>query len=333
MYGHFYWYIFWTEQKGKVMTIDPIIPVWLMGILCILGLFLKRKGIFPYIRQIVILVLVFVINLRIMVPGGDGTNVARNVDVLFVVDNTISMLAEDYNGNSRRIDAVKADCEYIMEQFPGASFSVVSFDNSIKKLMPYTIDSNMALQAITVLNGQAEYYANGTSLNDVMAGLEDILKNDRETYKIIFFISDGEIVNSEDLTSHSELAQYVDAGAVLGYGTAEGAGMRPHKYAGDLDVPEYLQYYDDDYNSVKAISKIDEDNLKQIASDLDIDYVHMTKQSEIDDEITKLQSKISKDSSYNMEDSQNGRVETYYFFVIPLLLLLIFDFVYYRRKI
>lgn len=333
MYGHFYWYIFWTKQKGKVMIIDPIIPVWLMGILCILGLFLKRKGTFPYIRQILILVLLFVINLRIMVPGKDGTNVSRNVDVLFVVDNTISMLAEDYDGNGRRIDAVKADCEYIMEQFPGASFSVASFDKSLTKLMPYTIDSNMALQSIKVLNGQAEFYASGTSLNDVMEGLDDILKNDRETYKIIFFISDGEIVNSEELKSYSGLAGYVDAGAVLGYGTPEGGGMRPHKYVGDQEVPEYLHYYDDDYNRVKAISKIDEDNLKQIASDLGVDYVHMTKQSQIDDEIAKLQSQISKYISYDRKDSQSGHGETYYFFAISLLLLLIFDFVYYRRKI
>ena len=61
-----------------------------------------------------------------MVPGKDVTNLSNNVDVLFVIDNTISMLAEDYDGDGRRMDAVKEDCKYIMEQFPGASFSVVT---------------------------------------------------------------------------------------------------------------------------------------------------------------------------------------------------------------
>lgn len=315
------------------MIINPIIPVWLMGILCILLLFFKRKGIFHYIRQILILILLFVINLRIMVPGKDVNNLSSRVDILFVIDNTISMLAEDYDGDSRRIDAVKEDCKYIMEQFPGASFSVVTFGNSVKKMMPYTIDSNMALQAIEVLNGQTEYYANGTSLNDVMSKLDDILKNERDTYKMIFFISDGEVISSEELKSYDELEQYVDAGAVLGYGTKKGGAMRPLKFAGDDEKPEYLYYYDDDYNEVKAISKIDEENLKQIAEDLGIDYVHMTKQSQINEEIKKLQKEIGKHGAYDENDSKKGYVEIYYFFVIPLLLLLIFDYVYYKRKI
>lgn len=314
------------------MIINPIIPIWLKGIICVTLLFLKRKGKFNYIRQILFIVLLFVINLRIMVLGNDASNISNNVDILFVIDNTISMLAEDYNGNDRRIDAVKEDCKYIMEQFPGASFSVVSFDNSVKKMMPFTVDNGMALQAIEVLNGQTEYYANGTSLNDVMKELNDILKNERETYKIIFFISDGEVINSEELDSYSNLKKYVDGGAVLGYGTTAGGAMRPLKYAGDKDTPEYMYYYDEDYNSIKAISKIDESNLKQIASDLGVKYVHMTKKSKIDSQIDKLQSEISKSLVYSENDSKNGYKETYYWLAIPLVILLIFDYIYYKRN-
>lgn len=315
------------------MIINPIIPVWLMGIICVALLFFKRKGTFNYIRQIVIIILIFVINLRIMVRGEDITNMSNNVDILFVVDNTISMLAEDYDGDGRRIDAVKDDCKYIMEQFPGASFSVVTFDNTVKRMMPYTVDATMALQAIEILNGQTEYHASGTSLNSIMAELGSIMENERDTYKIIFFISDGEVINSEDLESYDYLEEFVDAGAVLGYGTTEGGAMRPAKYAGYEDELEYLYYYDDDYNRKKAISKLDEANLKQIASDLGVDYVHMTKQSQIDDEIDKLQSLIGENAAYDEDNGKNGYNETYYFFAIPLLLLLIFDYIYYRRKI
>ena len=280
-----------------------------------------------------IIVLLFVINLRIMVPGNDISNISGNVDILFVIDNTISMLAEDYNGNGRRIDAVKEDCGYIMEQFPGASFSVVSFGNSVERMVPYTIDATMALQAIEVLDGESEYYAKGTSLNDVMEAMEGILDNERETYKIIFFISDGEIVSSEKLKSYSGLDRFIDAGVVLGYGTSEGGAMRPVKYAWDDEEPEYLYYYDDDYNEIKDISKIDEDNLKQIASDFGIDYIHMTKQSRIHSEVEELQEMISKQAVYNESDGKSGYEETYFIFVIPLILLMIFDYIYYKRKI
>ena len=75
------------------MITNPIIPVWLMGILCVFFLCLKRKGKFNYIRQILIVVLLFVINLRIMISDGEAETVMAGADVLFVVDNTISMLA------------------------------------------------------------------------------------------------------------------------------------------------------------------------------------------------------------------------------------------------
>lgn len=100
------------------MIINPIIPVWLMGILCVFLLFMKRKGTYNLIKQIVIVILLFVINLRIMIGNGDVDTVTVDADVLFVVDNTISMLAEDYNGTERRMDAVKEDLRYIMEQLP-----------------------------------------------------------------------------------------------------------------------------------------------------------------------------------------------------------------------
>ena len=324
--------LFSIEQKGEIMILNPIIPVWGMGIICVLLLCFKRKGICSYIRQILIVVLLFVINLRIMVSGKDVTSVSKNVDILFVVDNTISMLAEDGKDDARRIDAVKEDCGYIMEQFPGASFSVVTFDNSVRVRTPYTMDTNMVLESIETLNGLSKYNANGTSMNDVMSQMKDILDNERENYKILFFISVGEIVNSEELKSYSELKEYVDDGAVLGYGTAEGGAMRAQNFVGEEEAPEYVYYMDEDYNDVKAISKIDEDNLKQIASDFDIEYIHMTGQSQIHEKLEKLQDEVRRQTANETQNKKTGYAETYYFFVIPLVFLLILDFVHYKRK-
>lgn len=313
------------------MIINPIIPIWAMAILCVFFLFLKRKGKVNYIRQILIVILLFVINMRIMVRGDDVPTVLPKVDVLFVVDNTISMLAEDYNGDGRRMDAVKNDCKYIMEQFPGASFSVVTFEDSVQTLVPYTVDANMAAETIGLLHGQTKYHAQGTSLNEVMGAMEQVLDDDRKNYKILFFISDGEVVNSEELKSYKGLEQYVDAGAVLGYGTEKGGPMKTVEYLDE--EPEYLYYYDDQYNEKLAISKIDEGNLRNIASDFGIDYVHMTDQSEIGSTIKDLQAKVDNLEITEDMESKEGYVDIYYLFVIPLVLLLLWDFIYYKRKI
>lgn len=312
------------------MTINPIIPIWVMAIICVAFLILKRKGKVSYIRQILIVLLLFVINLRITVVSNDVPAVTQKVDVLFVVDNTISMFAEDYNGDGRRMDAVKADCEYITEQLPGASYSVVTFGDTVQRAIPYTVDSDVVVETIGMLHGQTKYHAQGTSLNDAMGAMEEMLNDNRKNYKIIFFISDGEVVSSEALKHYKGLDAYVNGGAVLGYGTDKGGPMKTIEYTDE--EPQYLYYYDDNYNEQLAISKIDEQNLKSIASDFGVDYVHMTNKNEIDNTLKNLQEKIKSLPATEDTESKEGNTDIYYLFVIPLVLLLIVDFIDLRRK-
>ena len=74
------------------MIVNPIIPIWLMSVICIILLVLKRKGIFPYIRQIIVILLLFVINLRIMIPDEIEVSSPKiDAKVIFVIDNTIGL--------------------------------------------------------------------------------------------------------------------------------------------------------------------------------------------------------------------------------------------------
>lgn len=315
------------------MILNPIIPIWVMAIICIFFLLMKRKGVGNYIRQILIIVLLFVINMRVMVRDGNVPSIMPKVDILFVVDNTISMLAEDYGADDgRRIDAVREDCRYIAEQFPGSSFSVVKFDDTVEMMMPYTVDANMAIETIGLLKGPSQYHAQGTSLNRIMENLEDILDDERKNFKIVFFISDGEALKDKKLQSYDGIKKHVDAGAVLGYGTQKGGPMIPIDPYDTEEEQTYLYYYDDNYNEHLAISKIDEGNLKSIASDLGVDYVHMTKQSEINGVIKSIQGEVSNLEMQEDTESKEGYKDTYYWVVIALIVLLAIDFVCYRKK-
>ncbi|MBQ9609543.1 MAG: VWA domain-containing protein [Lachnospiraceae bacterium] len=311
------------------MKINPIIPVWLMAVICVCFLLLKRQGKYNFIRQIIIVILLFVINLRPMIENGEIPGVTQKVDVLFVVDNTISMLAEDYNGEDRRIDAVKKDCMYIVNELPAANYSVIILGNEAKKAIPYTNDINMFEQVIYSLNGQTKLYARGTSLNTAINVMEEDLDNERDNYQIVFFISDGEMNSKDSLSSYSKLEKYIDDGAVLGYGTTSGGPMKVNSYPGDDTPPEYI--YEDYYRKNKSLSKIDENNLSKIADDMGIEYIHMTSQSQINNKLSDIKADINK-LGYET-GTKKGYKDIYYFFVIPLVLLLIFDFLYYRRKV
>lgn len=313
------------------MIINPIIPIWLMVPICIALFFFKRKGTFHYIRQIIIILLLFVINLRIMVPDAEAPTRQKDVDVLFVVDNTISMLAQDYGtDNGIRLDAVKEDCAYIMEQLPGAAFSVVSFDDNVKTMIPHTIDISNVNQALQSLNGLSTLYARGTGFNDVLSYLEDILNDESENLQIVFFISDGEITLDENLNSYPGLKDYIDGGAVLGYGTTEGGRMLAPAYnSGPL---EELYYYDDNYDRQTALSRIDEDTLKSIATDMGVDYVHMTSRSELDNTIKEVMQQLANAEDSEEEDTITSYSDTFFYLLIPFIPLLVIDFIYYKRK-
>lgn len=313
------------------MIVNPIIPIWGMAIISIFFLLLKRKGIGNYIRQIFIVILLFVINMRIMVPDGDVPTVTQNVDVVFVVDDTISMLAEDYNGNERRMDAVKKDCKYIVEQLPGMSFSIIKFADRVEQLLPYTVDGNMVVETIGLLHGTSRYHAQGTSLNNVLGQLDKFLERGKGSYKIIFFISDGEVVSSDKLKKYENLNQYVDGGAVLGYGTKEGGPMKSVE-SWEEEEQEYLYIYNDDYEKVNAISKLDEENLKSIAADFGVEYVHMTETSKIDATLKKLQEEINELDIEKDMGSKEGYADIYYVFVIPLVVLLLMEVISHKKK-
>ena len=160
------------------MTISPVIPIPIMVIICIALIALKRKGAWNFTRQIIISVLIFAINLRLAIPSDNVMVVKNDIDVLFVVDNTISMLAEDYGSDEeRRMDAVRKDVETIMNEFEGARFGLITFDDTANYLIPYTSESSIVLSAVQTLEGRLKEYAGGTSLNISYDVMQQVLEN------------------------------------------------------------------------------------------------------------------------------------------------------------
>ena len=298
------------------MRLFPIIPIWLMLIISlIMIIYILIRYRIDYIK-IGIIILLFIINMRIMIPKSKMNTENNNLDVLFVIDSTISMVAEDYNGTNPRLDGVKK----IIDELSGARFSVITFSNSAKIISPYTRDINLAYESIEIIKPIREFDARGSSLNIPLDTILESLKNSEkkeDRVRILFFISDGEIIKS-----------HIQDGAVLGYGTKKGGRMKVYDILEEKQT--YLQTHDNNYNKIDAISKIDEDNLKQIAKDMNIPYVHMKKTSDLDDIIDTINDKIV--SEYEVIDKKTYD-DIYFYFIIPLLILLLLELNKYRRKL
>lgn len=315
------------------MIINPIIPIWLMAIICIALAICKRKGKFAYIRQIIMIILLFMINLRMMIPTDVEVSTKRiDANVFFVIDNTISMTANDCADGTTRMDALKADCNNITGSLSGARFSLITFANISKLVFPLTESTSFVNSCIKGIGVTDELYAKGSSMNICKDMVVELVKaaHEKNTGKVIvFFISDGEITNGDTLDSFKEAAKYIDGGAVLGYGTSKGGNMYIKDYFSDSDDLVAIEDKSE-YPYKKAVSKIDEENLKAIANDMGIEYINMTTENKLDTVIDN----IKKDTaSLGDEDSRlDGYKDIYFIFIIPLLGMLVYEFINWKRK-
>ncbi len=316
------------------MITKPIIPLYivipLLGIIlvCYIISLVRRdsalwKKILGGLRIGLILFLAFMINLRPMDKRYNAEVEMKNLDVLFVVDTTISMWAEDYDGKNPRMEGVLKDTEYIIDELSGSNFGLIRFDNRSQILAPFTQDHETVKDAFSTISQPDVYYAKGSSLNKAYDDMKLLLESSStkpERLTIVFFISDGEITDGSELMSFKELGPYVEAGAVLGYGTSKGGVMSTGSWGSHVRDPETNQ---------DAISKIDEDNLKQVAADLDIDYINMKSTSNI----KYLVDSIKSGSSLTIEKSDSVSYEdVYYMYAIPLVILLVLELVLFIRR-
>lgn len=324
------------------MLINPILPIWLMAIICVGLLFLKRKGVWPYIRQIVIILLLFVINLRPMLPGNEtieATEQKLDSYVLFVVDDTLSMLAADYQGDLQRLEGMRRDCGYIVDCLPGTHFGVLTFHNVASQICPYTNNGEHVKNVLDSIYPVETFYAKGTSFDVAKEGMLLSLKNaaaSTDGQLFVFFVSDGEITSQESvMPSFSEVSPFVAGGAVLGYGTKEGGTMTYRSMYEDVEDTVVMDY--DAYPFEDAISKFDEDNLKKIAKDLSLRYFYRNSdnKAELDKVIQKIRSEANVVRENKLvvktQDPMIGAKDLYFIPASILLFMLLLEALLFIR--
>ena len=210
----------------------------------------------------------------------ETTESARaNVDVFFVVDRTGSMAAEDYDGNKPRLEGVRADIVKITEMLPGSRFGVISFDSSSARQLPLTTDTNALKIWTRGLSQEMTLYSQGSSLNrvhqELRMNLADAKEKNPQNQQVVIFMTDAEDTTEEQKReSVADIAQDVDAGAVLVYGTEEGGSMLEYNPYAEGD-PIYIE--DNTQGAPqKAISKADLAAGKALADEVGIGFLHLT---------------------------------------------------------
>ncbi|WP_298863810.1 VWA domain-containing protein [uncultured Microbacterium sp.] len=303
------------------MILQPVIHPVLLALLCAVpAVFVVRaliKGPRPrslWALRLGMLVVVFVMLLRPGIPGGTSQTLATDTDVVIVVDTTASIIAEDWNGDQPRLNGVRADVQSIVDEYPGARFSLISFDATAQLRLPLTTDATALMSSIDVMLPEITDQSRGSSISVANRMLADTLsaaaKSSPDRSRMVFYLGDGEQTSDTRPESFASSAKYVDGGAVLGYGTAEGGPMKKTtgRTSGDGG---YIQYQGKDATSV-----IDQGNLQQIAEQLGVTYQHRTASAEI-----TLPEAPTTTTDYTASGEVGNVIELYWIAALVLIVL------------
>lgn len=223
----------------------------------------------PSIRLLVLLGAVLLVALRPVAGDAQQAGRASAVDIIFVVDRTLSMKATDWDGRQERLVGVAHDVRTIVSDNTGARFGMITFDNSARVELPLTTDGT-AVATIADTLAPIDRFRGGGSRIDVAVEtttkyLEKVAKKEPGRKRMIIYLGDGEQTVADPPASFEQWRQHTDTVLVLGYGTEQGATMLDNY---GEPIPD--KNYDD------AISRIDEDNLRRIAEQTGGEYEHRT---------------------------------------------------------
>lgn len=288
----------------------------------------KEKAVMMrWIRRGILLLLPIFIALGPSIPGGTSSPAVANLDIIFAVDTTPSMGALDYHGTQQRIVGVKKDLLALAKKLQGAHLELITFDSNANVILPFTTDTTAFSTAVEGMTPEISSYSQGSAIDKPISLATQELKEsktaDPARRRLFFYLGDGEQTADQGIQSFAPLAPYLSGGAVLGYGTTNGAEMiddtgtvattKTQSYIMTLD-PSTLKL-------VPGISHMDPTTLKTIASQLKVTYQDRDNGGPINNIYQVSKAALAVDRSQHIVRYLN----LYWFLAIPFAVLVFWE--------
>ena len=259
--------------------------------------------------------IIAVANLR---RPGSAENISRKgIDVVIALDVSKSMLATDLSPN--RLERAKQMILKLMDQMPNDRIALVLFAGKAYMQMPLTIDHGAA--AIFVSSATPDAIpAQGTVFSDALQMSARAFNTKEGRFKSVILISDGEDHDEEALKTAESISQQGIMVCTVGIGSPEGAQIP------DAATNDFKR----DAMGNIVVSKLNEDELKQIAEKTKGIYVHFESSDQTVNELMKQLSQVERKT---FTDVSLLNYTTYYmWFAGVMFLLLVLEFILPERK-
>jgi len=154
----------------------------------------KSRRNYPFIRRILnfsfLMLAVSCLTLAMMgprIPKGFSEQTKEIRDIYFVVDVSLSMLAEDFNPN--RLEVAKETIHDFIKMRSNDRVGIVAFSEDIVTLLPLTHDRELILKIVKQI--KTGVLGSGTNIGDGLGLAVTRLTESLTTNKVIILLTDG----------------------------------------------------------------------------------------------------------------------------------------------
>jgi hypothetical protein len=260
-----------TGDEAVKLSVAPVFPLWLIVSLVLVAIALRvaavimarrRRGRLPdgrtWLRLGMGVLAILCLGLAATRVGDESraerpprltaTAEESNVNVFLVIDRSIGMTAQDFNGGAEeRLTAARKDLQVVLRKYEKARFSVISYADSARVEWPLSPDVWSLVPYLWEFTpyGGDDASSEGQAKTNVSASktvLRDELNRAVHDYpgsaNLVYIFGSGS--DPGDWAFDIPQGQ-VSGGTVFGYGTKQGASVyfRPDNAALPADLPRF----------------------------------------------------------------------------------------------
>ncbi|MCX7551184.1 vWA domain-containing protein [Xanthomarina sp. F2636L] len=208
----------------------------------------------------------------------------EGVDVVFAIDVSKSMLAEDIAPN--RLEKSKQLVTQIINNLASDRVGIIAYAGKAFPQLPITTDYASAKMFLQSMNTDM-LSSQGTAIKDAIELAKTYYDDDEQTNRVLIIISDGEDHGEGTTKVANEASEEGIQIFTIGVGDTKG-GPIPIKRNG------VVLNYKKDSNGETVITRLDESTLKAIAKEANGIYINGRNTNEVVESIRDILNKMDK---------------------------------------
>jgi len=283
-----------------------------------------NQSLFKSILKVILLSLAFGCLTLALVNPKVGTKLEtvkrEGVDIVFAVDVSKSMLAEDIAPN--RLEKSKQLVTQIINNLSSDRVGIIAYAGSAFPQLPITTDYSSAKMFLQNMNTDM-LSSQGTAIDAAINLAKTYFDDEQKTNRVLIILSDGEDHTADASNTAKEANKEGIRIFTIGVGKAKG-GPIPIKRNG------VLLNYKKDNASETVITKLDEDNLKRIANEANGVYLNGNNTSDVINNIKDILNKMDK-TEFEAKQFADFKSQFQWFLGLGLFFLFL-DIFFLERK-